>query len=150
MGVAFQVLGPFKVAVDGVDVTPAAPKARALLALLVLRAGRIASADRIMEELGPDLDADRARHALHVRVAEVRKLVRDATGQSRLASVPPGYRLDAASHEIDEQRFGAATRSATCGWARNSRPRRPGSPWPMWTPSRTASTPSSPAATTKP
>ena len=39
--VAFRLLGAIEVVVDGVDVTPAAPKERALLAMLVLDAGHV-------------------------------------------------------------------------------------------------------------
>ena len=56
MGVAIRVLGAFQVVVDGVDATPAAPKERALLAMLVLNAGHVFSADRIIDELWPGLD----------------------------------------------------------------------------------------------
>ena len=93
MGFVVRVLGPLQVVVDGVDVTPAAPKERALLALLALSARQIVSADRIIEELWPTLDARRARHALHVRVAELRKVLRQRrrriAPQLRLWGLPP-------------------------------------------------------------
>ena len=75
VGVVVRVLGPLQVLVDGVDVTPGAPKERALLALLALNARQVVSADRIIEELWPTLDAHRGRHALQVRVTELRKLL---------------------------------------------------------------------------
>jgi DNA-binding SARP family transcriptional activator/pimeloyl-ACP methyl ester carboxylesterase len=105
VAVAFRVLGPLQVLVDGLDVTPPAPKERALLAMLVLNRGRVVSADRIIEELWPKLGADRARRVVQVRVAAVRRLLKDATGASMLQFVTPGYRLDAAPDEIDEHRF---------------------------------------------
>jgi DNA-binding SARP family transcriptional activator/pimeloyl-ACP methyl ester carboxylesterase len=105
VGIVVRVLGPLQVVVDGVDVTPAAPKERALLALLALNARQIVSADRIIEELWPTLDAGRARHALQVRVAELRKLLRHDDDVSRLNFVSGGYRLDVFPEELDEQRF---------------------------------------------
>ena len=48
-------LGPLSGVIDGVDVTPHAEKERALLAMLVINHGRVVSADRLMEELWPDL-----------------------------------------------------------------------------------------------
>jgi DNA-binding SARP family transcriptional activator len=75
---AFSILGPLSRVIDGVEVTPRAPKERALLALLVVNHGRVVSADRLMEELWPDLAADRARRVLQVRVAAVRKTPRRA------------------------------------------------------------------------
>ena len=105
MVVAVSVLGPFQVVADGVDVTPTAPKERAVLALLVLNKGRVVSADRLLEELWPATDANRARHTLQVRVAAIRKPLRDPDGRSRLQFVPPGYRVEVAPDEIDEHRF---------------------------------------------
>ena len=101
----FGVLGPFQVLVDGRDVTPSAPKERALLGLLLINRGRVVSADRIIEELWPKLGADRARRVLQVRVAAVRKLLKGSTGASRLQFVMPGYRLDVAPDEVDEEHF---------------------------------------------
>jgi DNA-binding SARP family transcriptional activator/pimeloyl-ACP methyl ester carboxylesterase len=104
--VAIRVLGALQVAVDGVDVTPAAPKERGLVALLALNRGQVVSADRIIEELWPGSDPDRARHALQVRIAEVRKIFRGSGGETkRLEFVAPGYRLQLFGDEIDEHRF---------------------------------------------
>ena len=116
MVVAFRVLGAIEVVVDGADVTPAAPKARALLALLVLNGRQVVGADRIIEELWPALDVERARHALQVRVAEVRKLIRDSSGASRLEFVAPGYRLAVSPDEVDEQRFMTLVERARALW----------------------------------
>jgi DNA-binding SARP family transcriptional activator len=103
--VAVRVLGPLQVVVDGVDVTPSAPKERGLLALLALNRGQVVSADRIIEELWPALGLDRGRHVLQVRVAEVRKLLRVGSQTTRLEFVVPGYRLQLYPDEFDEHRF---------------------------------------------
>jgi DNA-binding SARP family transcriptional activator/pimeloyl-ACP methyl ester carboxylesterase len=103
--VAVRVLGPLQVVINGVDVTPPAPKERALLALLVIKHGRVVGADRLMEELWPSLAADRARRVLQVRVAAVRKLLGAADAAPLLELVSPGYRLALADHDIDEHRF---------------------------------------------
>ena len=103
--VAFGVLGPLSAVIDGVDVTPRAQKERALLALLVINHGRVVSADRLMDELWPDLTADRARRALQVRVAAVRKMLNLANAASLLELVAPGYQLAIAADDIDEHRF---------------------------------------------
>ena len=103
--VAFGVLGPLSAVIDGVDVTPRAQKERALLALLVINHGRVVSVDRLMDELWPDLTADRARRALQVRVAAVRKTLNLANAASLLELVAPGYQLAIAADDIDEHRF---------------------------------------------
>ena len=93
MAVTFGVLGPLQVLVDGRDVAPSAPKERALLGILVTNRGRVVSADRIIEELWPKLGADRARRVLHVRVAAVRRLLKDSdrrvTASVRHAGISP-------------------------------------------------------------
>jgi DNA-binding SARP family transcriptional activator/pimeloyl-ACP methyl ester carboxylesterase len=103
--VAFSILGPLAGVIDGVDVTPPAPKERALLALLVINHGRVVSADRLMEELWPDLAPERARRVLQVRVAAVRKMLGAAKAAPLLELVAPGYRLAIAAEDIDEHRF---------------------------------------------
>jgi DNA-binding SARP family transcriptional activator/pimeloyl-ACP methyl ester carboxylesterase len=103
--VAVRVLGPLEVVIDGVDVTPPAPKERALLALLVIRRGRVVGADRLMEELWPALPADRAKRVLQVRVAAVRKLLGTADAAPLLELVAPGYRLAIADDVVDEHQF---------------------------------------------
>lgn len=105
MEVAVRVLGPLEVVIDGVDVTPPAPKERALLALLVIRRGRVVGADRLMEELWPALPADRARRVLQVRVAAVRKLLGTADAAALLELVSPGYRLAIVDDVVDEHQF---------------------------------------------
>ena len=59
VGTAVRVLGPLEVVVNGIDVTPRGPKERALLALLALRGGRVVPADRLIEELWPELSPER-------------------------------------------------------------------------------------------
>ena len=101
----FGVLGPLEAVINGVDVTPPAPKERALLALLVIRRGRVVGADLLMEEFWPTLAADRARRVLQVRVAAVRKLFSAAEAAPLLELVSPGYRLAIAADDVDEHRF---------------------------------------------
>jgi DNA-binding SARP family transcriptional activator/pimeloyl-ACP methyl ester carboxylesterase len=101
----FRVLGPLSAVIDGMDVTPRARKERALLALLIINHGRVVSADRLMDELWPDLTADRARRSLQVRVAAVRKVLSLANASSLLELAAPGYQLAIAADDIDEHRF---------------------------------------------
>jgi DNA-binding SARP family transcriptional activator/pimeloyl-ACP methyl ester carboxylesterase len=105
VGVALSVLGPLLAVIDGVDVTPRPQKERALLALLVINYGRVVSSDRLMDELWPDLPADRARRVLQVRVGAVRKMLNTARAGSLLEHAQPGYRLAVNADDIDEHRF---------------------------------------------
>jgi predicted ATPase/DNA-binding SARP family transcriptional activator len=101
----FDVLGPLRVLIDGVDVTPRAPKERSLLALLLVQPGGVVSADRIIDELWAKLPIEQARRVLWVRVSGLRKLLDRAGAASLLELVAPGYRLAVNADEIDAQRF---------------------------------------------
>ncbi len=98
--------------VDDVDVTPQAPKSRSLVALLAVQAGEVVSSDRLIDELWPDLDVERARRVLWVRIAELRAALRKAGAADVLVSVPPGYRLDLGPEGLDSARFVAGVRCA--------------------------------------
>ena len=105
MTVAVRVLGPLQVVINGVDVTPPAPKERSLLAMLVLNRGRVVSADHLIEELWPTLGADRGRRVLQVRVTALRKLLREADASLMVEFVAGGYLLALAPEDIDEHHF---------------------------------------------
>jgi pimeloyl-ACP methyl ester carboxylesterase/DNA-binding SARP family transcriptional activator len=104
VGVVLCVLGPVQLLVDGIDATPRAPRERALLVLLGLRAGQVVPAERLIDELWPDLDPVGARHVLHVRIASIRKALR-AVGGPAIEHVGGGYRLDIEPDDVDEVRF---------------------------------------------
>src|SRR5690606_13098288 len=76
--VRVEVLGPLRVRdASGRDVTPPGEKQRRLLALLVLRRGRVVSADAAIEALWPaDLPHDPLA-ALQNHVARLRRLLPD-------------------------------------------------------------------------
>src|SRR5215831_17440819 len=105
MSAAVRMLGRFAVVVGDVDITPSAPKERALLALLALERGRVVSATRLADELWPGLDLPRARRGLQVRVANVRKLLSGGAGDAEIDFVDPGYRLTISPDAIDVSRF---------------------------------------------
>ena len=102
---SFGLLGPLHVEIDGVDLTPSAPKERALLAMLLLDHGHAVGVDRLVEELWPKLDADRARRVLQVRAASIRKSLRDAHAPAVIEFVNDAYRLTVAPELVDVDRF---------------------------------------------
>jgi DNA-binding SARP family transcriptional activator len=107
MGVSLRVLGPLQLWHDGVEVTPSARKERALLGMLGMNNGRVVAADRLVDEIWPDLPGSRGRHALHVRIAALRRLLAAAKPGARIDSVDPGYRLTMVGEDIDACRFEA-------------------------------------------
>ena len=85
----FRVFGPLE-AGDGRELLALGPrKQRAVLARLLLDAGRTVSVERLLEDLwGEDLP-DTAVKMVQIYVSGLRKIV----GADRLLSEPPGYRL---------------------------------------------------------
>jgi len=80
-------------------------RTRAVLAMLLVNANRVVSADRLAGELWPGLDQDRAVSNLRVRLAELRRALRPVGEADRLATRPPGYQLRAAADELDVLQF---------------------------------------------
>ncbi|MFC0599956.1 AfsR/SARP family transcriptional regulator [Streptomyces palmae] len=104
----YGVLGPLAVwdaAGDPVRVPEA--KVRALLAALLVQEGRVASADRLVDELWGDEPPGNPANALQAKVSQLRR----AIGRDRVPRQGAGYRLalDAAdggqADEVDAARF---------------------------------------------
>jgi len=104
----FRLLGPLEVLVDGTPLRIAAPKPRALLALLLLNRNRVVPTDRLVDELWGDEPPARATKALQVYVSQLRK----ALGPDRLLTRAPGYELRVAEGELDLDRFEALAAEA--------------------------------------
>jgi predicted ATPase/DNA-binding SARP family transcriptional activator len=106
----YRVLGSIEV-VDG-DRTLAigGPRPRALLAVLVLEAGRPVSVARLTEELWGDVPPASATSSLHMHLSTLRR----ALG-ARLVTTPAGYVLEAAPDEVDAARFERAVADARSG-----------------------------------
>ena len=101
----FRLLGPLEVLAGGDRVPVPGAKERSLLALLLLHAGRVVSADRLLAELwGERLPEDPA-NALQTRVAKLRRALGQAGARGLLASRRPGYVLEVAPEQVDVHRF---------------------------------------------
>ena len=70
--------------------------------ILALEAGRVVSADRLVEELWPEGPPGTAAHAVQVYVSQLRK----ALGADAITTRRPGYVLDVDPEHIDVHRFG--------------------------------------------
>ena len=97
----FELLGSLRVVDGGCDLTPARPKQRALLALLLLRRGEVVAGAQLIEALWGEDPPGSAQNALHGHVSALRKLL----GAERIRTRPPGYLLSAAADEVDVARF---------------------------------------------
>ena len=89
----FRILGPFEVAgADGAIPLPRA-KPRTLLALLLLRATQVVSADALIEELWRGHPPASAAKLLQVYVSQLRRALADG---GRIETRAPGYVLAVA------------------------------------------------------
>ena len=95
------LLGPFAVMHDGREVTVAAGRERALLALLAINANEPLSVDRIVEELWGSRGPANAAKSVQVYVSRLRK----ALGADRIETVGGGYLLRLGAGELDAVEF---------------------------------------------
>jgi predicted ATPase/DNA-binding SARP family transcriptional activator len=94
----FRILGPLEVA-EGDCLVSLAAAQRSLLAVLLLSANEVVSADRLIEELWGEKVPESGRTALQVRVSQLRKALGGAGG--RIATRAPGYLLRVDRDELD-------------------------------------------------
>src|SRR5215471_3984036 len=98
----FRILSPLEVA-DGDRLVSLAGAQRSVLALLLLSANEVVSADRLIGELWGDEVPESGRKALQARVSQLRKAL-GGDGR-RIATRAPGYLLRVDRDELDLYRF---------------------------------------------
>ena len=99
----FRILGPLEVRREGAPLQLAGDRQRALLAILLLSAGEVVSADRLMDELWGDALPAAGSTALRVRVSQLRKSL--GIGKDLLAGRSHGYVLLIERDDLDLHRF---------------------------------------------
>jgi DNA-binding SARP family transcriptional activator len=97
----FRILGSLEVTEDDVAIPLGGRKQRALLALLILDAGRVVSTDRLIDALWGERPPRTAATSLQNLVSQLRKLL----GADVLVTKPAGYQLDVAPEQLDLERF---------------------------------------------
>ncbi|MDI5971453.1 BTAD domain-containing putative transcriptional regulator, partial [Streptomyces sp. SL13] len=111
----FALLGPVRVWRAGKPVTPGSPQQRALLAALLLRGGRSATADELIGALWGEQPPDSALAALRTYAFRLRKTL----GADTLTSVSGGYALRTTPDGLDvcvaERHTAAADRARAAG-----------------------------------
>ena len=103
--VQIRLLGPVDVAVDGSSVRVGSAKERAVLALLALECGRVVAVERLVADLWPDTPPDRAGASLHVRMSNLRRVLRGAGADDLLVTRAPGYALVIDAGAVDALAF---------------------------------------------
>jgi predicted ATPase/DNA-binding SARP family transcriptional activator len=98
----FGILGPLQARRAGAEVPLGARKQRAVLALLLLEAGRVFPTDRLIEELWQGRPPPSAPVTLRSYVSRLRALLRPDVDVMARAG---GYALEAAALHVDARRF---------------------------------------------
>jgi class 3 adenylate cyclase len=106
----FRILGPLE-AVDGdAIVAIGGVRQRTLLAILLLNANEVVSADRLIDELWGERPPESGRSALQVRVSQLRKALGERGLQ--LLTRASGYVLKLDRDQLDLHRFERLVRDA--------------------------------------
>src|SRR5262245_38608048 len=103
----YRLLGPLEVVHAGSRLEVGGPRHRRLLAVLLLHADDVVSADRLINALWGEDPPDSARSMLHVRVSEIRATLR-AGRPDRTAGIVThrsGYQLRVGVDEVDSRLF---------------------------------------------
>ena len=99
--VEFRILGPLEVTDEHGPVSLGGQKHRAVLALLLLRAGEVVATDRLVAELWGEQPPKTATTSLKNSISQLRKLL----GPGVVATKPPGYQLRVDPTQVDLARF---------------------------------------------
>src|SRR5918994_860479 len=103
-----RLLGPVEVICDGHLVTIGGSRARTLLAVLAIRAGRVVDTSALTEAVWGDHAPRTAAHALHVHASTVRRAL--GSRGDWLQARPPGYVLALEPDALEIDRFEHAAR----------------------------------------
>lgn len=103
----FGILGPLRVARDGVQIPLPAPKQRAILAALLLRAGATVPADALIELVWNGAPPRLARASVHTYVMRLRKILGESaeTEAGLLRTSGSGYAVHITGTELDATAF---------------------------------------------
>ncbi len=105
----YRVLGPLQVDDEGRILDLGRPKQRALLAVLLVGAGRVVSLDRLIDLLWGEERPARSTASLQVYVSNLRRILeperRPHSPSAVLLTRPPGYMLRIGADDLDASRF---------------------------------------------
>jgi predicted ATPase/DNA-binding SARP family transcriptional activator len=102
----FRILGPFEVRADDRPLALGAPRQRALLALLLLRANLVVSVDELIDQLWGEEPPPAAANTVQTYVSRLRRVFAEGgDGPDRLETRTPGYVLHVEPGDIDAERF---------------------------------------------
>src|SRR5215475_11156756 len=106
--VEFRLLGPVEVWIDGRRLDAGQPRQRAVLAALLVDAGRTVPIDTLIERVWGDEFPEQARVTLRAHLSRIRRLLEQAEqceAAVALSRVPGGYLLRVDADQVDLHRF---------------------------------------------
>lgn len=104
--VEFLILGPVEVRSEGQQLDLGSPKARCVLALLLLNLGSVVPADVLIDRIWDGSAPSKARESLSAYVTRLRRVLRQAHEDDvRLAGHAGGYLLEADRTRVDLYQF---------------------------------------------
>ncbi|TDE32981.1 AfsR/SARP family transcriptional regulator [Nonomuraea mesophila] len=112
MGLEIRFLGPWDVMANGEPVKLAGLRRVGVLARLALSAGRVVTADRLLDDVWGHGTVRTAGKQLHIVVSKLRGLLQPYQDDEIIATVPGGYQLDLPRESIDAHLFTCMTRRA--------------------------------------
>jgi DNA-binding SARP family transcriptional activator len=107
----FSVLGPVEVSFGGLPVPIERAQRRAVLAYLLLNAGKAVSGSQLVDALWGEDPPATAKNQIQMAVSHIRRALRVA-GHNPIDSIPGGYRLTAAERELDLALFTSRVHAA--------------------------------------
>ena len=122
-----RVLGSLEVIDDGIAVELSSRRLRRLLAVLVVHANEVVSADRLIDLVWGDAEPLGGAWTLKTNVSRLRSVLEPGRlhGESnRVVTRPPGYQLSLAADELDAGRFDRLVAEAARLVAEGDRSRR--------------------------
>ncbi len=107
-GLFLSVLGPMSAQLNGHDLPLGPPRRRTLLALLLIRLGRVVPTELLVEEMWGDEAPRHAVATLQSHVSHLRRALHTAAATGHLSVLrhrTPGYVLDLDPEHVDACRF---------------------------------------------
>ena len=107
--VEFRLLGQVEVWAGGRQLETGSPQQRAVLAALLVDAGRVVTVPTLVDRVWGEQPIEGARRALHAHISRIRQLLRHVEGDGvapvRLLNRSGGYLLDIDTDLVDWHRF---------------------------------------------
>ncbi|WP_181772350.1 AfsR/SARP family transcriptional regulator [Amycolatopsis pittospori] len=102
----FRVLGPIRLYTGGQAVTIGEPRRQAVLAVLLLEAGRTVGVDVLVDRVWGESPPKQVRRSLQAHITRIRRALEEADpGGARVSRDSGGYRLDVPPGQVDLFRF---------------------------------------------